>query len=78
MVNLEDSWLRDNLPWVGKLRRALARSAWNHRSFPVGPFVLVVPLAFVVLHQLLVLGYIVEEDRRHDDVLLSIDVDGSV
>ena len=58
------------LPGVDELCWALAASARIHDSFPVGPFVLMVPLAFVVLLQLLVLGYIIEKDRRHDGFLL--------
>lgn len=70
----KNEWLGENLPWVGQLRWALTRSSWNrHSFFPVGPFVLVVPLAFMVLHELLVLGYIIESDGGHDDELLLVD-----
>lgn len=36
----------------------------------MGPFVLVVSFAFVVLDQLLILGYIVDENGRHNELVV--------
>lgn len=54
-----------NSPQSPKLCRSSARSTWSKGGFSMGPFVLLIPLPFVVLDKLLLFRDVVGGVCRH-------------